>query len=284
MRVEPQHDFDFLDHPVPAVGGRAMTTDHAGDFEIGEQGVRTRCARGERDDVLQRLAGQTEPVAIAGRGHFRGGAQKPLDRRMRIGSIALRIAGEAHAMAIDRLDDRASVGGQRFAQQHDATRDRIVRGRAVRPQSAADLVVADDASILKKVDEYLHANIGVPVYNHAVAARAGVSTRTLHNLMVNLRGVGLARYVHIRRLWRTYNALSQDTLVKTVAMDNGFTHLGRFALDFRSQFGVLPRDVRLARSYSAPVAGDSPVGETAVGASATGGHRAEPDVGARIGC
>jgi AraC family ethanolamine operon transcriptional activator len=45
------------------------------------------------------------------------------------------------------------------------------------------------------------------------------------------------------------NAESEDTLVKTVALDHGFWHFGNFSQDYRKLFGETPSEtLALARS------------------------------------
>jgi AraC-like DNA-binding protein len=42
--------------------------------------------------------------------------------------------------------------------------------------------------------------------------------------------------------------LPPDTLVSDIAFDSGFSHLGRFSVDYRKSFGRTPRESQIAGS------------------------------------
>ena len=76
-----------------------------------------------------------------------------------------------------------------------------------------------------------------------VANACDVNVRTLHNALVSVLGVSLGRYLMLRRLWQVRRALSQagpEDLVKSIALDYGFWHLGRFSRIYHREFGELP--------------------------------------------
>jgi AraC family ethanolamine operon transcriptional activator len=57
---------------------------------------------------------------------------------------------------------------------------------------------------------------------------------------------GPLAYLKTQQLNRVYrvlrNADFSDTMVKQVALDNGFVHLGQFSRDYKQLFGELPSE------------------------------------------
>jgi AraC family ethanolamine operon transcriptional activator len=71
--------------------------------------------------------------------------------------------------------------------------------------------------------------------------------------MSAVHGMSLQRFMILNRLWAVRAALSNvrtTDLVKTVAFDHGFWHLGRFSRTYRTFFGELPSET-IARAKSA---------------------------------
>ncbi len=97
--------------------------------------------------------------------------------------------------------------------------------------------------IARQVDEFIAAHAQRPIYSDEIADALGVTSRTLHTVMQTFNGMSLHRYMRLRRLWMARNALMNaqpSTLVKTVALDHGFWHLGRFSNEYFRQFGETP--------------------------------------------
>jgi transcriptional regulator GlxA family with amidase domain len=84
-----------------------------------------------------------------------------------------------------------------------------------------------------------------------LAAATGLSTRTLNR--VTRRQSGLSPMALLRRARLAQARLELDApgpaaTVTIVALDCGFTHLGRFSLDYARQFGESPSEtLRRAR-------------------------------------
>jgi len=79
----------------------------------------------------------------------------------------------------------------------------------------------------------------------AIAQSAGVTIRTLHNAMVAVNGMSLQRFMFLTRMWSARAALRRGgprDLVKTIALNNGFWHLGRFSLAYREFFRESPSE------------------------------------------
>lgn len=101
--------------------------------------------------------------------------------------------------------------------------------------------------LMQRIDEYIEAHRGEAIYLQEITAHAGVSMRKLHNVLVAMRGLSFTRYLKLRRLWVSYRELlgsDSDMLIKTVALRNGFWHLGDFSREYMRQFGEMPSQTR----------------------------------------
>jgi AraC family ethanolamine operon transcriptional activator len=102
--------------------------------------------------------------------------------------------------------------------------------------------------IVHKVETALFRDIQAPVYSEDLARDIGVSVRTLHNAMLQYRGMSLHRYLRLKRLWAVRRELlSGNGRVKTSAVAHGFWHLGEFSALYFAQFGEQPSQT-LARA------------------------------------
>ncbi|MEV4708761.1 AraC family transcriptional regulator [Actinoplanes sp. NPDC049316] len=101
-------------------------------------------------------------------------------------------------------------------------------------------------SAIRRVVEAVQAEPGKPFTVADLAAIAGVSIRSLQQGFQ--RHVGMSPMTHLRRvrLARVHEHLRQsDPSVHTVtdiAYRYGFTHMGRFAAEYRARYGVVPRE------------------------------------------
>ncbi len=112
-------------------------------------------------------------------------------------------------------------------------------------ERASALAVGNYVRICHRAEEFINSGSRDLPSSADVAAAACVTIRTLHNAMVAVRGMSLQRFMILNRLWAAHAALShggESDLVKTVAFDHGFWHLGRFAQIYRAFFGKSPSD------------------------------------------
>jgi AraC-like DNA-binding protein len=119
--------------------------------------------------------------------------------------------------------------------------------------TACGLAIRKYVQICRLANEFIEANSGLMPSSDDIAAAAGVTIRTLHNAMIAVHGMSLQRFMILNRLWAVRAALSNVRtvdLVKTVAFDHGFWHLGRFSRTYRAFFGELPSET-IARAKSA---------------------------------
>ena len=100
------------------------------------------------------------------------------------------------------------------------------------------------AQELARAEEFLDANLTRPVSRADLAAVAGVSIRTLSRGFLKRHGTGPMGFLKARRLDAVYRQLlgaeTGSTTVHEVAARYGFTHLGRFAMEFKQTFGESP--------------------------------------------
>jgi transcriptional regulator GlxA family with amidase domain len=85
-----------------------------------------------------------------------------------------------------------------------------------------------------------------------LASAMGVSSRTVYRVFARHRGVPPISWLRAARLERVRDRLlhaSAGETVTSVALDLGFSHLGRFAVLYRRRFGERPSDtLRRGRS------------------------------------
>lgn len=118
--------------------------------------------------------------------------------------------------------------------------------------SASSVATGRYVAITKRAEEYLRESRFHIHSSLEVAKACEVNVRTLHNALVSVLGVSLGRYLLLHRLWLVRNALvraSPDALVKSIALDHGFWHLGRFSSLYHSRFGESP-STTLAKCHS----------------------------------
>src|SRR5690242_20248874 len=105
-------------------------------------------------------------------------------------------------------------------------------------RTAAQLVAAAEA--------HLRARLSRPMYLDDLCRLLDVSPRTLHQAFVAARGMSPGNYLKRQRLMMVHQALEstgpEPPLVKSVALDHGFWHLGHFARDYRDLFGEAPSE------------------------------------------
>jgi AraC-like DNA-binding protein len=99
---------------------------------------------------------------------------------------------------------------------------------------------------LKRAVDYVQANATDAIGPADIAAAAGVSGRTLSRAFRRAYGVSPGQFLRDHRLDRAYDRLRARGApgVTEIAFDLGFTHLGRFAADYRARFGETPSQTR----------------------------------------
>ena len=97
---------------------------------------------------------------------------------------------------------------------------------------------------VKRAIDFMHANLAAPITLADLVAAAGVAGRTLFEHFRAFKGTSPMRYLRDARLAEVRRALERAELgasITEIATSWGFSHLGRFALDYRRRFGESPR-------------------------------------------
>jgi AraC-like DNA-binding protein len=97
-------------------------------------------------------------------------------------------------------------------------------------------------STFQKVEALLLEDLKSPIYSDALAHAAGISVRTLQDVIKQYRGLSLHRYLRLKRLWlvRKRLLLGDPISVKACALEYGFWHMGDFSRSYQTHFGETP--------------------------------------------
>jgi AraC-like DNA-binding protein len=115
---------------------------------------------------------------------------------------------------------------------------------------------------VKRALEYMHAELGSSIGIPDIAAASGVAGRTLFKHFRDTFGVTPIQYLREARFTEVHKALSrpfQGESVTAIALRWGFTHLGRFAVEYRQRYGETPSQT-LAKSCLHMANGNSEMG------------------------
>lgn len=116
--------------------------------------------------------------------------------------------------------------------------------------SAERLANGDRARIAQRAQTFIEENLHGAIRLEDICAVAGVGVRTLQRCFVSHFGISPTGYIKARRL----NAARRDLVaadpsslsVTKIALRNGFSHLGRFSVDYRAHFGESPSETLMA--------------------------------------
>jgi AraC-like DNA-binding protein len=105
---------------------------------------------------------------------------------------------------------------------------------------------------VKRAIDFIEAHLRQPITLADIARASGVPGRTLLEHFQGHRSISPMRYLRGARLARVREALMRadgTASVTGIAMEWGFSHLGRFAAEYRGQFGESPSETfRRSRS------------------------------------
>ena len=99
-------------------------------------------------------------------------------------------------------------------------------------------------SRFKPAEEYICANLKNPVTRDALAEVSGRSIRSLSRIFQQKHGMGPMTFLRRRRLEAIYLDLLRaepgSTTVTQVASSYGFSHFGKFSIEYKTAFGESP--------------------------------------------
>jgi AraC-like DNA-binding protein len=169
------------------------------------------------------------------------------------------IAAVKQAAALARLHKDHTLLWE-VAQSIELTLQQVLTGSVSHPaQSPPNKTSNRHHEIMLRLEDLLPAWLQHPLQLPAIAEALQTSERTLRTCCEEHLGIGLHRYLRLRRLKLTRHYLSQSdartTSVAAVARRYGFLDLGRFAATYLHTFGELPSATlaRLRRSAASGV-------------------------------
>ena len=102
----------------------------------------------------------------------------------------------------------------------------------------------DDSYHLNRAVEYIYENLKNPITRDQLTDVSGRSIRTLSRAFEKEYGMGPMAFIKQRRLNSAYldllSATADTTSIMQVALNYGFLHVGKFAIDYRKTFGESP--------------------------------------------
>jgi AraC-like DNA-binding protein len=122
----------------------------------------------------------------------------------------------------------------------------------------AKLVASRD---VKRAIDYMEANLTSPIGLADITAAAGVPGRTLLEHFRRYKGISPMAYLRRARFDQVRQALHRaepEENVTSIAMDLGFSHMGRFSIEYRRRFGESPSEtLRRVRNIPPLIPGPS---------------------------
>jgi AraC-like DNA-binding protein len=117
------------------------------------------------------------------------------------------------------------------------------------PHSFSDALARLDKNVttreIKRAIDFIHANLDMPITIKDIIDVTGVPGRTLFKHFRDYQGISPMQYLRNARFDRVRRArLAAEThaSVTMIAMEAGFMHLGRFAVEYRQRFGESPSE------------------------------------------
>jgi AraC-like DNA-binding protein len=117
---------------------------------------------------------------------------------------------------------------------------------ASQPHNLSDLKGPRRTAVLprhvRRVEDFLREHAHEPICADQLAQLAGVSLRSLYAGFREYRGISPLQYLRNLRLDGARQTLlaEPDSNIASVAMRWGFSHLGRFSIDYKMRFGESP--------------------------------------------
>ncbi|RQR66295.1 AraC family transcriptional regulator [Burkholderia sp. Bp9125] len=211
----------------------------------GQTGV--LCAPGEPFDAL--LSADCEQFVLridaATVNTLTGDPRAMLDPVLHVSDAAL-AAWRQQLMLVARsteLLDRANANPRVASQLEHLLVDLLIEGH---PPSAVPVARHDPApGFVRRAQEFVAAHYAQPLQLADIVGAAGVPERTLRDAFLHFRGMSPMQYLRHTRLEHARELLygaGSDRRIADIALDCGFTHLGRFAMAYREKFGESPSE------------------------------------------
>lgn len=112
-----------------------------------------------------------------------------------------------------------------------------------------------EAAFFERIDDFIDDNAKSQISTGDLAKLCCVSSRTLYDKFQKVKCVAPQAYVRERKLLKVHGCLqafhSTTRNVTEIALEYGFTHLGRFSSDYKDLFGEYPSDTLRSRRIDA---------------------------------
>ena len=108
---------------------------------------------------------------------------------------------------------------------------------------------------IKRAIDYMQAHLDAPIRLADIVQASGVPGRTLFKHFSDCRGLSPMRYLRNARLDKvseTLRRVAPEARITEIAMQWGFTHMGRFSGEYRRRFGESPSQT-LSRGARTPM-------------------------------
>ena len=106
--------------------------------------------------------------------------------------------------------------------------------------------------IARRARTYIEDHLDETIRLDELSSDIGVGRRTLQRCFSTQYQISPMEYINARRMNRARRELVSAnparSSVTRIALDNGFSHLGRFSVDYRSYFGESPRQTLASNS------------------------------------
>jgi AraC family ethanolamine operon transcriptional activator len=113
-------------------------------------------------------------------------------------------------------------------------------------QEGDDSAALPSTRVVRQVEDFVAACGNRPVHISEICHKLRMSRRTLHRAFLDSLGIGPVTYLRRKRLSAINSVLSRsrpsDVNVTKVALEHGFTDLGRFAQYYRALLGEYPSE------------------------------------------
>ena len=105
---------------------------------------------------------------------------------------------------------------------------------------------AERLRVIRHASEFIDAHLAEPIRIDELCMHCATSLSKLERTFRRELQISPSKYILARRLdavnRELRHAKESNVMIATLAIDHGFSHLGRFAADYRHQFGELPSE------------------------------------------
>jgi len=119
----------------------------------------------------------------------------------------------------------------------------LVSAQPPRPQKQS---LNRQRQLIRKAEDYCADNKDQPLRIGRLCSALDVSERSMRDAFYKTVGMNPLAYLKAEQLNRVYRTLRHadpaETLIKQIAYENGFRHIGQFSQDYKHLFGQLPSE------------------------------------------